>query len=233
MNVHGILMTFGLLLISPAVTPYATATAVSGAEVAATAAKSIDPSESETVTRGEHLTLTSIGDTVKMRTMQPGVPVHWQVGVAVNSSTAGSVQVSAAAQGSVDLGLMLEFQTCSVRWHAATCAGQERSINQTAAVSTDGTYAPLFEMREHELEEWLLVTATIPEDAAGTASLTVRATGQGEVVTAGPGDVAALARTGIATQWPTILSVSAVGAGLAAAGIAHAHRKTHRHRSAA
>lgn len=180
----------------------------------------------EAVARGEHLTLTSIGDPTEMLSMQPGVPVYWQVGVTVDSVEPGEIDIAVSAQGSSGLGLVLEFQTCSERWVDTRCSGESRSIDAPQPVDVGGDYRPLFKMHSDDLEEWLLVSATIPEPGNGRVDLNVRASGEGEIVTAGPGQVGALAVTGAEPSWVALLGVGAVVAGLAAAGLATAGKKT-------
>lgn len=187
-------------------------------------------SQEETVTRGEHLTLTSIGDPSEMLSMQPGVPVNWQVGISVAPTDPGGVGIAVAAQGSPELGLLLEYQTCSVQWVGVHCSGEMRSLGALSPVSVEGEYAPLFEMHADNLEEWILVSATIPAPAKGSVELIVRASGESETVTAGPGSVGTLSRTGADPGWAALLGLGAVTAGLAAAGLASTRQKTKQQR---
>lgn len=189
--------------------------------------------QEETVTRGEHLTLTSIGDPAKMLSMQPGVPVYWQVGIAVASTDPGNINIAVAAQGSRELGLELDYQTCTVRWVDAHCSGEMKSLDALSPVSVEGEYVPLFEMHADNLEEWLLVSATIPAPAKGAVELIVRATGESETVTAGPGSVGTLSKTGADPRWAALLGLGAVTAGLAAAGLATMPKKAKQLRGAA
>lgn len=186
----------------------------------------------ETVTRGEHLTLTSIGDPTEMLSMQPGVPVLWQVGVAVTPRDPGNVEVAVSAQGSDELGLVLGYQLCSERWVGTQCPGNETSISAPESMHTDDVYRPLFDMSAGETQAWLLVTATIPEPAKGRVDLSVQASGANETVTAGPGPAGTLADTGDEPIWSVLLGVTAVCAGLVVAGLATARKKAKQMRSA-
>ncbi len=88
-------------------------------------------------------------------------------------------------------------------------------------------------MHADNLEEWLLVSATIPAPAKGAVELIVRATGESETVTAGPGSVGTLSKTGADPRWAALLGLGAVTAGLAAAGLATMPKKAKQLRGAA
>lgn len=183
--------------------------------------------ETETVTQGQYLTLTSIGDPDEMLSMEPNVPVHWQVGVSVTPVESGDVDVAVAAAGTPDLGLVLSYQSCTVRWEAASCPGVVQYLEAPATVAISPEYRSLLTMRDTQ-QVWILVTATIPEPAEGRVELNVRASGVGETVTAGPGPVGTLAVTGAELKWAPFLSAMAVVAGLAVAGMAALRRKLKR-----
>lgn len=189
-----------------------------GATLAPTGAEAVAPTETTPVViRGEHITLTSIGDADAMRTMRPGVPVAWQVGVQVDAPDPGIVEVSLAAAGSRELGLTLDVRSCDVAWNEGRCAGDEAVLENRGRVDVGAAAMPLTAMRATE-EQWLLVTATIPAPASGMVALTMRAAGGSEAVATSPQPIAPLPTTGTEPAWA--LGFVAVAAGLTAAGVA-------------
>lgn len=191
-----------------------------GADPALAAGPDADPGETtvRAVSAGKNITLTSIGDPVAMRTMRPGVPVLWQVGVRVHSPDPGEVSVTLDAAGTASLGLQLDVRECDAEWAAGECPGTETEV------AGDGLIDPVARPRlvtvlPNDSERWFLIAATVPRVAAGTVTLTLRAAGGSEVVTAEPGPLAALPATGGAPPaW--LLAGGAVALGLAAAATA-------------
>ncbi|MGW9022569.1 signal peptidase I [Leucobacter chromiiresistens] len=195
----------------------ASALAPSGAEAAAGPGAAAHAQAAPVVIESEHITLTSIGDDDAMRTLRPGVPVAWQVGVRVDAPEPGLVEVLLEATGSRDLGLELDVRSCDVAWEGAACAGDEQVLDGRDRVAVGAAATPLTALRPSE-ERWLLLTAVIPEPATGMVALTLHATGGGDAVSTRPREVAPLPTTGAGPGWA--LGVIAVAAGLAAAGIA-------------
>lgn len=195
----------------------ASALAPSGAEAAAGAGADARAHAEPVVIESEHITLTSIGDDDAMRTLRPGVPVAWQVGVRVDAPEPGVVEVLLEAAGSRDLGLELDVRSCDVAWKGTVCAGDEQVLDERDRVAVGAAATPLTALRPSE-ERWLLLTAVIPEPATGMVALTLHATGGGDAVSTSPREVAPLPITGARPGWA--LGVVAVAAGLSAAGIA-------------
>ncbi|MBO1805015.1 signal peptidase I [Leucobacter ruminantium] len=178
----------------------------------------------EQIVRGEHLTLTSIGDPAEMRAMRVGIPVHWQVGVGIRAAGAkeASVDVALNAAGSHELGLNVDVRACTQRWVDARCAGDEQLLRASAPADPDTGFESLLAWKGGA-ERWFLITAEIPEPASGVVELTLRATGFGEEVTSGPGEVHGLPTTGGAGIGPAaLLGAGALAVGLSAAGAARA-----------
>ncbi len=170
------------------------------------------------VSAGKNITLTSIGDPVAMRTMRPTVPVLWQVGVRVHSPEPGEVSVTLEAAGAASLGLRLDVRECDTEWLAGECPGAETQVSGDGTI--DIVAAPrLVAVLPNDSERWYLISATVPQVAAGTVTLTLRAAGGSEVVTAEPGPIAALPATGV-VQPAWLLAGGAVAIGLAAAATA-------------
>lgn len=136
----------------------------------------------------------------------------------MHSPDPGEVSVTLDAAGAASLGLRLDVRECDTEWLAGECPGTE------TPVSGDGTIDPVAAPRlvtvlPNDSERWFLIAATVPRVAAGTVTLTLRAAGGSEVVTAEPGPLTALPETGGAPPaW--LLAGGAVALGLAAAATA-------------
>ncbi len=182
-----------------------------------TGAQAAVSSHAQVVIQSEHITLTSIGDADAMRTMRPGVPVTWQVGVRVNAPEPGTVEVSLEAAGSRELGLALDVSSCDTAWVDGACAGDETLLESRQHIDGGADAIALTALSSAE-ERWLLLTAVMPEQASGMVALTVRAAGGGEAVTTSPRPVAPLPTTGGEPAWT--LGFVAIAAGLAVAGAA-------------
>lgn len=175
------------------------------------------------VLRGEHITLTSIGDRAAMLAMQPGIPVPWQVGVRVSGPDRGTVRVSLEAAGARALGLTLTVRECDVRWVGEQCAGRERVVGGHGPIEVAAS-PRLVTTLDAASERWFLMTATIAEPAEGTVALTLRAAGGSDAVAVNQGSEAArvpagaLGATGASGAW--VLGVVSVACGLAVAGAA-------------
>ncbi|MBP6684938.1 MAG: signal peptidase I [Leucobacter sp.] len=172
-----------------------------------------------TVTKGAHITLTAIGDPVAMRTMRPGVPVPWQVGVRIDALDPGEVTVSLEAAGARELGLVLDVRECDTEWINGSCPGAETPVAGDGIIDA-GVEPRTVTVLRSGAERWFLVSATIPAAVQGTVTLTLRAAGGSDIVTTGPGPIGALPATGARPAW--LLGIGAVAAGLVAAGVARA-----------
>ena len=187
--------------------------------------------DSTVVTRGSHLTLTSIGDAAAMADMQPGVPVLWQVGVQVDAPDPGSIALSLSAEGSSGLGLELEIRECAVRWVLGTCGSGEVLLQSRQPAQLGSEARPLTAMRSTE-ERWVLVSATVPAEGRGSVSLALRADGTSDAAVATPGTGGVLARTGAGVgtdlQHSGVLWLGAVAvsAGLLVAGVARLSKRS-------
>lgn len=175
--------------------------------------------QGDQVSRGEQITLISIGDPTEMASMRPSVPVHWQVGVLVDAQEPGIIDVALASDGSDELGLRLDIRSCTQRWVDAHCPGAETLIGEALTVAPGTGYASLMSMRGNG-ERWILVSSTIREPASGAMELTMRASGAGDERTVSPGPFAHLARTGVSLGWAALVGCGAVVAGLCVAGAA-------------
>lgn len=200
-------------------------------------------SETTEHTRGA-ITVWTVGDTRAMRTMRPGVPVPWEVGVRVETPDASTVSVSLTAAGSPELGLLLDVRECDARWVRGVCEGTETLVSEQAPIAIAAAPSLVAQLRGNA-ERWFLITAVIPEPASGTVELTLRAEGGTDAVTVGPGPAkpgpavprppgpgaaspvggehsAGLSLSGALAAAPWTLAIAAVAAGLTAAGGARA-----------
>lgn len=179
----------------------------------------------EEVVHGTYLTLTSLSDSA-MHQMSPGATVHWQVGITVTAPEPGEVHVALSGTGSDHLGLGATVQACSVPWVGDTCSGQSWPQLTLDPLPIDGIERPLLTMPSIE-QRWLLFNVTMPEGAQAEpgdhVSQQIHATGHGETVVVGPGDIAT---TGTATDMrgAIMLAVGAVVVGLLIALLGHLGR---------
>ncbi|MCU1410048.1 MAG: hypothetical protein JWR04_755, partial [Rhodoglobus sp.] len=175
---------------------------------------------------GTAITLVSVADKDAMADLQPGVPVWWQIGITAHPAQPGVVDLALAGAGGLvsdPQGLWLSVATCGQRWTGTTCATGETSVMGFAAASgVLGGSVPLTSMATTD-ELWVLVEAMVPNAPtmrAGTASLSIIASGTGSTVVAGasPG---AVAYTGSNLAGPLTAAVGALALGL---GLAFAAR---------
>jgi signal peptidase len=181
----------------------------------------------EVTTVGRVLTLVSISDQDAMRDLQPGVPLTWQVGVSAHPATPGRVDISLSGSGALladASGLWVTVSTCSVRWVGASCATGGTTVVGPVAASA-ALSAPLHVASMPTSDEvWILVDAMIPSAPsvrAGTANLSITASGSGDVVTAGATSVA---YTGTDLTGALQAAVGAILVGLALAFAARLRR---------
>lgn len=176
---------------------------------------------------GTAITLVSVADKDAMADLQPGVPVWWQIGITAHPAHPGVVDLALAGTGGLvsdARGLWLSVQTCAQRWAGTTCAtGAASVIGFAAASGMLGGSVPLASMPTTD-ELWVLVEAMVPNAPtvrAGTASLSVIASGSGSTVVAGaaPG---AIAYTGSNLAGPLTAALGALTVGL---GLAFAARR--------
>ena len=215
--VVGAVLAVGALACAPTVPAQAVAPTLTA--VAATVSAPARSEPAPVVTRGAHITLTSIGDADEMASMRPGVPVLWQIGVRVDSLDPGAVQVSLESAGSQELGLELNVRGCSVRWSGDACSGVETPVGGDGRVEIASPAVPVAELKSTE-EQWYLVKASIPAAAPGAVALTMRAAGGSDVVSTSPGPIGSIPVTGADASPMWLLGVGGVGAGLGVAGVA-------------
>jgi len=177
----------------------------------------------ETIT-GTAITLVSIADKDAMADLQPGAPVWWQIGITAHPAQPGVVDLAVVGAGGLvsdARGLWLSVATCGQRWAGTTCAsGATTVIGLAAASAMLGGSVRLASMPTDD-ELWVLVEAMVPSAPtmrAGTASLSIIASGTGSTVVAGTSS-GAIAYTGTDLAGPLSAAVGslAVGLGLALA----------------
>lgn len=180
---------------------------------------------------GTAITLVSVADKDAMADLQPDVPVLWQIGITAHPAHPGIVDLALAGSGGLvsdSRGLWLSVETCAQRWVGTTCASGGTSVMGFAAASGAlGAVVPLASMPTSD-ELWVLVRAMVPDAAtmrAGTASLSVIASGSGSTVIAGasPG---AIAYTGADLRAPLTAALGALVVGLGLAFAARLRTRT-------
>jgi signal peptidase len=173
------------------------------------------------VSQGRYLTVTNIANTSAMSTLSPGTAVRWQVGIALASAARTRAVVDLSTRGSLDL--RVDLQGCTERWVAGSCPGTVIPVASVAG----------FTGRQHDVvladvpagaQRWLLFRVTLPAPAHGTMSATVRASANGESVSAGTGS-GSLPNTGVDPWRPLLLAVGAIAVGLTIAGAASRSRR--------
>lgn len=170
-------------------------------------------SEAEVV-HSDHLTLTSIGDAVAMRSMTPGVPVVWQVGVTANAPEPGRIDVFVEGAGSHALGFSAEIRVCGVQWVNGFCAGKEYPVPADGVFDLETGAVRIATMAVTE-ERWALITVLVMERSAETVELTVRAVGAGDQVATGlGGHIGSMPITGAGMVLAPWLACGAVFGGL-------------------
>lgn len=182
-----------------------------------------------TIVTGRYLTLTSIADLDRLTSMTPGTTVPWQVGVSANPPDPGTVTLAVSASGSAALQLTSQVSSCPTRWVDGVCSGGATLLQPTRTIPLDGSPRTLVTMRSAE-QSWILFDVTRPSTATGVApgqsvSMLFRASGVSDSVEVGPGR---LATTGSSAQGPwsaALVSLGAIGVGLAITRIAFARRR--------
>lgn len=173
----------------------------------------------EVVEHGEAITLISIGDTHAMRSMSPGAPLVWDLGVVGDPRATGEVHLRFRGAGDAELGLRQSVRVCDQRWVGGSCAGATQTLFD-GVVPLGGPAADLLTFPA-SAQRWFRLEFTIPAmptDLTATTVVTYEATGSGDFVS-----VPVLAITGLATAdrgLPTFGLVAigvGVGLGLTAA----------------
>lgn len=178
---------------------------------------------------GSAITLVSVGDRDAMADLQPGAAVSWQIGVSAHPAQPGKIELALAASGGLasdPRGLWLAVSTCPQRWVGTSCASGGTSVMGLAAASGSVRGSvPLASMSTDD-ELWVLVEAMVPNAPtmrAGTATLSIIASGSGSTVVAGAAP-SAVAYTGSDLWGPVQAALGAIAVGLGLAWIARWRR---------
>ncbi|MCU1510118.1 MAG: hypothetical protein JWQ12_2383 [Glaciihabitans sp.] len=182
----------------------------------------------EQIIQGEVIRLVSIGDTVGMAQLTPGIPALWQVGVSAQASAPGTITLTLLADGPLaesPIGLTLGVESCDVRWVGSTCSsGQRTLLSPQPAAGLGGVAHPLGTMATAD-QRWILVSASVPNAAstrAGTSDVRITATGMGDSQTSGPpgGGSGVLGFTGTDPMAPLLFALASLLVGLGFSGVA-------------
>ena len=190
------------------------ATAAILALAGATAAAAAPATE---IVQGQVLRLESVQDVEAMRTMEPGAPVAWDVGVSA-SEPDGSIDVALAVSTTLDA-YRASISSCASAWTTEGCANGAQAIFDGELV--DGVV--LLASQPAASPRWYRIEVELLAPIGGaTADLVLSATGAGETVESG-GDVT-LPPTGQPIAIGAGLAITAVGAGVLLAALARRRR---------
>lgn len=168
--------------------------------------------------------------------LQPGVPVHWTVGVTTHAVQLSSLVVRATATGPLARAgtVTLSLAGCTVPWDGQTCGAPLRPlIPVTPLNEVEGSAHPLGADRTIPAQASLL--ATVELDPAGqtigrgqSAVVTIGVSAAGIAPPAGAQPTGSnggpLATTGVGIAVSVLLGVLAVATGIALSGLARRHR---------
>lgn len=192
----------------------------------------------EEVITGERLVLTSIRDPEAMVDMLPGQPVEWQLGIAVDSSETGTVELTMNIDGTLaadPTGLWLDVRSCTVRWTVDGCATGATTVTALRPASEiAGSTYDLGSMPSTESRWYLIRGQLLPEPALvsdGYAELSVTAVGLGESIEVDGFDGAALGATGSSPVSPMLAAAASILLGLGLALVARVVRRPERVRA--
>ncbi|WP_166980572.1 hypothetical protein [Paramicrobacterium fandaimingii] len=170
----------------------------------------------QTITAGDHITLTTVADTHALRSLAPGVSVAWQVGVSVDSPSADEADIALSSHG--DLDLDMSIRACTIKWVDDTCPGDEARVADVTKLTGDQKNIELLSMPTDE-QRWLLFTVTSPGDAHGSTTADIQVTANGETIV-GSAEASTPPKTG-PDVWPALgFAICAIVLGLLIAGIA-------------
>lgn len=175
----------------------------------------------QTITAGDRITLTTVGDTQALQSLTQSVSVTWQVGVSIDRPQADEATIALSSHG--DLSLDVSLRACTNTWVDSTCPGDEERVADIAHLTGEQKNIELLTMPQDE-QRWLLFTVTSPSSAHGSMTTEVHVTANGETVT-GHSEASTPPHTET-NVWPAIgFGIGAVALGLLIAGIAvHAQR---------
>ncbi|GAB3400124.1 hypothetical protein GCM10027515_07540 [Schumannella luteola] len=189
----------------------------------------------ETIVRGDHIQLVSIGDVDAMQSMAPGTSADWQVGVSTyDDSNVGRLQLGLGLDSDPARsdGLLVDARGCDVRWTADGCptgAIDYFSDLPLVAATSPTTFhgARWFVDEDIPAEVWVLMTVHVADDITeqADAELRLQVWGAGDAGVgsgglgngdgsggagaggsgAGAGRGGDLAGTGVAGAWPAAL----------------------------
>ncbi|MFT3833945.1 MAG: signal peptidase I [Micropruina sp.] len=171
---------------------------------------------SERAIRGRVITLIAVGDEEAMTSLSPGRPVTWQVGVTSDPPDRGQIDLTVQTSGPLAeeaTGLQLRVDSCPSRWVAGSCGpGPAAVLAEGPAARFARAAMPAGRLRAGD-ERWLQVTAWLATAGQqhGAGTVTITATGFGDRVDTGPGDLPQTGTT--AARWLLMAGVSAFAVG--------------------
>lgn len=169
-------------------------------------------------------------DTVVQR-LDAVEPVHWHVDVDASATPDdGDLRIEVSGFGDRALVLSAEIRSCAVPWRGERCRQGERMLREGAPVTLDGSWEELLRTATPKVSHLrLALTAEVADEPSAAASLTVRATAQGESTEETINGSGQLPQTG-GQAWSILAAPAAVLVGLGVALIARAGRRRARTR---
>ncbi|GAA4282498.1 hypothetical protein GCM10022261_00290 [Brevibacterium daeguense] len=149
---------------------------------------------------GEHLRMSTSGDSAAMLNLSPGDPVVWTVGVWADAPEPGLITLDLSGSGSLTEtpgAIRISVEMCDEQWTEENCAGTSATLLDDIEVSEllgeDDAPVQLTEFPA-EYERWLRITASLSSAADELnaqdqdLSLRVHASGFGDTVSVPPPD---------------------------------------------
>ena len=164
------------------------------------------------VIQGRILRLVSVADWDAAGSLLPGDEVRWDVAVSAEAPDPGIITIALSATG--DAPLVLDVSICLREWQGSGCPGGAVAVRSGWQIPRDGGEVQLGEIADTDVAHVRLSIGLDEEEAAGSTTLRLHASGVGEDVTVGPGG--GLAATGPSSLPPWAL---AGGAALVVVGL--------------
>ena len=170
-----------------------------------------------------------------MTSLQPGIPVEWQVGVSADAADPGKVDISLSASGHAANAqkLTVAVDSCTTRWNAKTCSSGHQTLIHPQLLpdimpprASAGTRL-LTTMPSAE-QLWLKITVTLADvvDHGFSETLHIQANGFGDELST-KGRTPTLPETGSNLPGILLLALVSLLTGLTIAGYTGFRKKRH------
>lgn len=153
------------------------------------------------IIQGRILRLVSVADWEAAGSLLPGQQVRWDVAVSAVAPDPGVVTIALSATGEAPL--VLDVSICLRAWEGIACPGGAVIVRSAWQVPRDGGEVRLGEVADTDVAH-VRLSIGLGEEAAGSTTLRLHASGIGEDVIVGPGG--GLAATGPTPLPPWVLA---------------------------